>query len=136
MRGPAASGRRLFRRNVVTKLRTLGSLGAVALAAVSVAACGSSERVLGSAPSGTAVTASAAALASLLPREATATPVAVTSVVSGTSCPTLQFMISTYTFKVSASTQYTGGACANIQVGARITFTGTRDSESSQVFNV
>jgi hypothetical protein len=60
----------------------------------------------------------------------------VSSIVAGTSCPNLQFMVYTYTFKVSASTQYTGGTCANLQVGSRINFTGVRDSETSQVFTV
>jgi hypothetical protein len=70
------------------------------------------------------------------PREGTSTPITVTSIVDGTSCPTLEFMVQTYVFRVSASTQYTGGTCANLQAGSRINFTGTRETSTALVFDV
>src|SRR5262249_23005806 len=68
--------------------------------------------------------------------EATTTPITVTALVSGTACPTLSFMVSSYTFKVTSTTQYTGGGCADIQPGSKINFTGSRESETSNVFVV
>lgn len=117
-------------------VRSVVSLGAAALAALSLAACGSSDRALVSAPSAAPASTPVATFTEVAPRDGTSTPIAVTSLVAGTSCPNLQFMVYTYTFKVTASTQYTGGTCANLQVGSRINFTGVRDSETSQVFTV
>ena len=51
----------------------------------------------------------------------------VTSLVSGTACPSLQFMISSYVIKTAASTQFIGGSCANIKAGTKLTsLDGTR----------
>jgi uncharacterized protein DUF5666 len=120
----------------VTKWRAVVLCGAVLFAAMPNVGCGSSERVVVSAPSSVPIEASSGAFGPVLPREGTSTPITVTALVGGTACPTLQFMVSTYTFKVSATTQYAGGACSNIQAGSRITFTGTRESSASQIFNV
>lgn len=50
----------------------------------------------------------------------------ITSLLPDTSCPTLQFKISTYLIKTDAATRYTGGTCANLQAGTKITLTATR----------
>jgi uncharacterized protein DUF5666 len=126
----------------VRSKRTFVASGAAALGVLSLVACGSDRGVV-TAPS-TVQAAVAPASASvvttsqILPNGAvnTTTPITVTSLVSGTSCPTLQFMVSSYSFNVDAATQYSGGTCANIQPGAKINFNGTRLSETSGVFYV
>jgi len=50
----------------------------------------------------------------------------VTSLVSGTACPTLQFKIGTYLFNTDAATTYEGGSCTSIKAGTKITVTATR----------
>jgi len=114
----------------VRKWQTLGLCASAAL----MVGCGSPDRTIVSAPS-SVPPASAASLSVLHPLDSS-TPIVVTALVAGTSCPNLQFMVYTYTFKVTASTQYTGGTCANLQTGSRINFTGSRESETSQVFTV
>jgi hypothetical protein len=66
----------------------------------------------------------------------TSSPITVTALVAGTSCPNLSFTVGTYVFRVDASTQYSGGACSGIQAGSRISITATRDSETSTQFSV
>jgi uncharacterized protein DUF5666 len=133
---PASSGRHTFEEAVVKQGRLVVSIGASALASVLVGGCGSSERVVVSAPSSVPMTAQGPGAAQLAPREGTTTPVSITALVDGTACPSLQFMVSSYTFRVSASTQYTGGTCANLHAGSRINFTGTRLSPTALVFDV
>jgi hypothetical protein len=130
------------RRGIVRSARTALAIGAAALGALPLVACGSDRGVI-TAPSSLQASAmpgatSTVAAQQILPRNgvATTTPITVTSLVSGTSCPTLQFMVSTYVFKVDGATQYEGGACANIQPGVKVNFSGTRESETSQVFSV
>jgi hypothetical protein len=117
---------------------TLLAIGAVALWTLPLAGCGS-DRAAMTAPSSlqTAVASTTASI-EILPRGAvnTTTPITVTSLVPGTSCPTLQFTISSYKFNVDAATQYTGGTCANIQPGALINFNGNRLTETGSVFYV
>jgi hypothetical protein len=62
-----------------------------------------------------------------------ATVLTVSSLVSGTACPTLQFMINTYVIKTSAATQYDGGSCTSLKAGTRIFMEGA--SEAPQTFN-
>jgi len=50
----------------------------------------------------------------------------VTSLVAGTSCPTLSFMIGSLKISVSATTRFEGGTCANIQPGAMLDVKGTK----------
>ena len=45
--------------------------------------------------------------------------IAVTSLVAGTSCPTLSFVARGHTFQTDSSTIYEGGACSDLIVGAR-----------------
>lgn len=45
----------------------------------------------------------------------------ITSLVAGTSCPNLQFQISTYLIKTSAATAYEGGSCASLRSGTKLT---------------
>jgi hypothetical protein len=109
---------------------------------LSLVACGSDRGVV-TAPSTVQAAAAASAALTIAPEQmlpragvVTTTPITVTSLVSGTSCPTLQFMVYSYLFKVDGATQYEGGACANIQPGSKINFSGSRESESSPVFSV
>ena len=44
----------------------------------------------------------------------------VSSLASGTACPALTFVIEGFTIKVSATTTYTGGACADIAAGTKL----------------
>jgi hypothetical protein len=44
----------------------------------------------------------------------------ITAPVPGTSCPSLQFMVGEYRVSVGASTQFSGGACGSITVGATV----------------
>jgi len=55
----------------------------------------------------------------------------VASLVAGTSCPTLAFMIGTTKVSVNASTMFEGGTCASIVVGARLEVEGTRQPDNS-----
>jgi hypothetical protein len=114
---PSRPDRPNYEEGVVRNVRSVVSLGAAAIAALSFVACGSPDRALVSAPSAVPAVAPGAAFTQVAPRDGTSTPITVSSIVAGTSCPNLQFMVYTYTFKVSASTQYTGGTCANLQAG-------------------
>jgi len=118
------------------------AIAAVALGSLSLVACGS-DRALVTAPSTEHATLAAGAGLELSPNRIlpegsvnTTTPITLTSLVSGTSCPTLQFLVSSYVFNVDGATQYQGGACANLQAGSKITFNGTRLSETSGIFSV
>ena len=118
--------------------RRVGALGGFALAVLPLVSCGAPGNLAVTAPAAVPSSAESASTAATLvaPREATTTPITVTSLVAGTSCPMLQFTISSYVFRVDASTRYTGGSCADVQPGARINFTGTRETETALVFNV
>jgi hypothetical protein len=50
----------------------------------------------------------------------------VTSLVVGTSCPTLSFMIGQYKISVTGTTIFEGGACADIKPGARVEVKGVK----------
>lgn len=116
-------------------LPSAGALSVVTLAAAALVGCGTPDRTVVSAPSSVPAVAAAASI-DLAPRESTSSPIVVTSLVTGTSCPNLQFTIATYLFRVSESTQYSGGTCADIHAGSRINFNGTRETPTSQIFNV
>jgi hypothetical protein len=123
--------------------RTAWAVGAVAISVLPLIACGSDRAGLPTTPSN-ALSATATTTRDLgtpsgsgiSAQEATATPVTVTSLVSGTACPTLQFKISAYLFKTSADTRYDGGSCSSIKAGTKITFTATRANDNEQVFYV
>ncbi len=143
---PVGAGREwpaLFARgDIVTSARTVLAIGAVALGALPLVACGS-DRAVVTAPSTVQATAAPGGAFTvtpeqILPRDgvSTTTPITVTSLVSGTSCPTVRFMVSAYVFRVDAATQYEGGACANIQPGAKINFSGTAEGGTPRVFYV
>ena len=119
-------------------MRHLLSTTALALGVLMTIACGSDRHGAMTAPSTVLASPPAASETTfvLQPSEATATPVTVTSLVAGTACPTLRFTISTYTFAVGAATQYSGGACTNIQAGSKITFNATRENQTSTMFHV
>jgi uncharacterized protein DUF5666 len=55
----------------------------------------------------------------------------VTSLVSGTSCPTLSFMAGTTKVSVTAATVFEEGTCASIVVGAKVEVQGTRQPDNS-----
>ena len=50
----------------------------------------------------------------------------VTSLVTGTTCPNLQFLFGTYLFKISSSTAYSQASCADVKVGAHVYVAGTK----------
>jgi len=52
----------------------------------------------------------------------------VTSLTAGTACPTLQFQVGTFTVKLTATTVFERGTCADVKVGAKLEVTGTMDS--------
>src|SRR5262249_18347729 len=131
-RSPAARDWPPHWRVFVRNRRSVVPLMLAVVAALTFVGCGSSERLV-SAPSSNPPAPGAV---QVMPQEATTTPITVTSLVSRNTCPTLQFMVSSYVFKLTASTQYTGGTCASVQPGSRINFTGVRESETSMVFVV
>jgi Domain of unknown function (DUF5666) len=53
----------------------------------------------------------------------------VTSLVSGTGCPTLTFRIEEWTVSVNGSTVFTGGTCANIAAGKKLAVKGNVTAE-------
>jgi hypothetical protein len=118
------------------------AVAATALGVLPLMACGSDRSVI-TAPSSAQVTAAPGGVFTvsreqMLPRGtvSTGTTMTVTAVVSGTSCPTLRFMISSYVFRVDAATQYQGGTCANIQAGAQINVSVTVESGTPTVLYV
>jgi uncharacterized protein DUF5666 len=117
-----------------TSAGVLAVFGAIALVA-----CGSERGSGPTAPETVTPTAPAIVTSEQVgPRGGvvTTTPITVMALVSGTACPALSFTVGTYVFKVSSTTQYTGGTCADIQPGSKINFSASRDSETSTVFTV
>jgi Domain of unknown function (DUF5666) len=57
--------------------------------------------------------------------------VTVSSLVSGTTCPALSFMVGPYTVAVSLTTTFDGGACSGIAPGAALSLTATRLGDGS-----
>jgi len=55
----------------------------------------------------------------------------VTSLVTGTACPTLSFMIGTVKVTLAATTTFERGTCADIVVGAKVHVNGTRLADGS-----
>ena len=55
----------------------------------------------------------------------------VTSLVTGTACPALTFVIEEYTIAVSSSTEYVGGTCADIKVGTKLGVKGSKTAEKN-----
>src|SRR5437867_814624 len=113
------------RSGIVRSARTFVAIGTATIAVLSLVACGSDRAVVTAPSTVQAAVAPASALvvttSQILPsgEVSTTTPITVTSLVSGTSCPTLQFMVYTYVFNLGAGTQYSGGACADVQPGAK-----------------
>src|SRR5262245_50236233 len=109
------------------------------LAVLPLVACGSDRAGLSTAP--TSMPAAAAATTSPAiftthnqggnPNPRLSGEAVVTSLVTGTSCPTLSFMIGSFTIAVDARTVYAGGTCADIVVGARLRVDGTKQPDNS-----
>jgi hypothetical protein len=57
----------------------------------------------------------------------------VASLVAGTSCPALSFVLGSTTVSVTASTSFERGACQDIVIGAKLKVTGTRQPSGSVV---
>jgi Domain of unknown function (DUF5666) len=57
----------------------------------------------------------------------------VTSLVTTTACPTLQFMIGSFLIKVDANTVFDKGSCADIKVGTRVHVKGGMNRTTSSV---
>jgi hypothetical protein len=55
----------------------------------------------------------------------------VTGTVAGTSCPAADFMIGGYRVKVDPSTQFSGGGCANVGIGAKVAVKGSLRDDGS-----
>src|SRR5262245_38286947 len=124
-------------------VRIARMLAVVASASLGMVACGSNPPAAPTSPSsGDPAVESHSGLGltaeGLLPSNslASTTPITVASIVSGTACPTLRFMVGIYVFKVDSSTQYTGGGCGDLAAGSKINFTGSRESETSTIFTV
>jgi hypothetical protein len=119
--------------------RSVGVCGMAVVGMLSAAGCGTDRVVSVVAPSSVAALSAQSdglGLHTISPAASTTTSstVTVTSLVGGTNCPTLQFMVSSYVIKTAASTVYTGGSCASIQAGTVLVFSGTRPSNYELVF--
>lgn len=117
------------------------AVGVIIVGTLLMGACGS-DRV-STAPSPTPAVTMPAGTAAGAPQLITPSgsvnttnPITVTAIVADTSCPNLRFMVSSYSFQVDAATQYQGGACANVQPGATITFNGAYLTQTGGVFYV
>jgi hypothetical protein len=53
----------------------------------------------------------------------------ITSLMSGTSCPTLKFKVDEWTVTLSASTTFINGTCADVAVGKKVGVKGTVTAE-------
>ncbi len=119
----------------MTKRGTALALGAVLFGVMPTIGCGSNRVGAPTAPAAALDSPVAASLgaadagARLSAQETTPSNV-VSSLVAGTSCPTLQLKISTYVIRTDARTLYSGGTCASIQAGTRVLVAATRTSES------
>ena len=119
--------------------RTALAMAAAALAVLTVAACGSDRAGVSTAPSSVATTAAANAPSSIFhpqgdhgsPNERLSGESRVTSIIGSTSCPTLSFMMGSFTVSVDGNTVYDRGACGDIVVGARLRVTGARQADNS-----
>ena len=123
--------------------QTARTIVAVALGALPLVACGSDRAGVTTAPSSVPGAATSIGLSSVPggsftalnhPSDPTARlsgETTVTSLVTGTACPTLAFMMGTYKIAVTAATEYVGGSCADITAGARLRVTGTKQADDS-----
>src|SRR4051812_43463829 len=91
---------------------------ALAAGVVSLTRRGSDRAALSTAPS--TLAAAAPVDQTVITAQETA-PIVITSLVAGTSCPALQFRVSTYLIKTSTSTAYEGGSCGSLQAGTKLT---------------
>lgn len=117
--------------------------GVIALGVLPLVACGSDHTGLNTAPSAVPGSATSAGSSSVhtgifTVRDRPADPAGrlsgestVTSLVAGTTCPTLTFMMGSYMIAVDATTVYTGGTCTDIVAGARLRVTGTKQADDS-----
>ena len=55
----------------------------------------------------------------------------VASIVSGTSCPTLSFVVEGHTIKTDSTTKYSSGACSDIRPGVPLTIQGLMSSDGT-----
>ena len=55
----------------------------------------------------------------------------MTSLVVGTACPTLQFVVEGITVKTTAATSFEGGTCLDIKAGTKVGAKGTRQADGS-----
>src|SRR5262245_52040631 len=127
---------------IVRSARTALAVCVAALGTLPLVACGTDRSVV-TAPSGVAtatlpVSQSVVTVENVVPETDVTwtTPITVGGVVAGTACPNLSFTVGTYVFRVGTATQYTGGTCSDIQPGSKITFSGSRDSQTLTLFTV
>ena len=104
----------------------------IALAAILPLAACSSDRGATTAPSSGVSTATASGVSGAHVTANEGSGNTITSLVTGTSCPTLHFMVSTYLIKTDAATIYSGGTCASLRAGTVISMTVRATTEESQ----
>lgn len=113
------------------------TLCVVALGILPLVGCSSERSALATAPS-MALTAAAAEQSAVTGARVSTleeTGNLITSLVAGTSCPTLEFKISTYLIKTDAATVYSGGSCVSLQAGTRVSLTvAATGTDSSTVY--
>ena len=114
----------MFRRSVL-------ATNAIVLGVLTVAACGSDRLGLPTSPSSAPLVPSAD---QPVIAAADTSGYVITSLVPGTSCPTLQFKIQTYVIKTDTTTRYDGGSCTSLQAGSKLTaLSGSRPNNNEQV---
>jgi hypothetical protein len=64
-----------------------------------------------------------------LPVDDVSADVTVGSLVPGSACPTLSFLVGPYTVTVSSSTLYDGGMCTDLVAGRTLHLNGTKQSD-------
>ena len=115
----------------MTFQRSVLAAGAIVLGILPAIACGSDRSLVSTAPSGALLTTP---FDQPVTTASETSPIVITSLVSGTACPTLQFMVSSYLSKTDATTRYEGGSCTSLNAGTKLTtLNGSRPNINEQV---
>jgi len=120
--------------------RTVLAAAAAALGILPLAACGSDHAGAATAP--TSVLATNATSANVFtpqdhggsggnPNDRLSGESHVTSLVAGTACPTLSFMMGSFKVLATGSTVFERGVCTDIAVGSKLRVSGTRQADGS-----
>jgi hypothetical protein len=118
--------------------RTVLAIVATTLGGLALAACGSDHAASTTAPTTLAATPAGGATNSFKPLDhgggddgGVEGEGHVSSLVAGTACPTLAFMIGTFRVTLTAATVFERGTCATIKVGSDLEVKGTRQADGS-----